>query len=202
MGIFVIFLILIVVFLVINKNKTRTEGPVLSKVDYRIFACGEEIFLKADAQSPIGKRKGLFAHSKSGSIVADGVPSRIDDILLSSFFEATGGRLNFSDEGEEIMRIPTEAGVREFNSGDLCNGKEARLHVLHYRVDTSTKPWSVYPRIMWKYFDYVLTNNYGNVPPGDCLIFIFDSEATLENSWPRCASYDKAIATGELILKK
>jgi hypothetical protein len=55
---------------------------------------------------------------------------------------------------------------------------------------------------MWKYFDHVLTNNYGKVPPGDCFIFLFDSEDALERPWPRCASYEEALATGELILEK
>jgi hypothetical protein len=55
---------------------------------------------------------------------------------------------------------------------------------------------------MWKYFDHVLTNNYGKVPPGDCFVFIFDSEDALERPWPRCTSHEEALATGELILEK
>lgn len=199
----IILFILISAFLVLkNRNQILTERKILSRNDYRIFACGEEIFLKIDSESLKVKRNGLFAHSKPGSIIADGVPSSVDDILLTSFFDAAGGTLEFSDEQKDILRIPTEIGLREFRSGDLCSGKKAKLQVLHHRVETSTKPWSIYSRIMWKYFDHILTNNYGKVPPGDCFIFIFDSEDALERPWPRCASHEEALATGELILEK
>jgi hypothetical protein len=137
-----------------------------------------------------------------GSIIADGVFLHGNDILLTSFFDAAGGIIEFSDEQKNILRIPTGTGLREFQSGDLCNGKKAELQVLHHRIETSTKPWSIHSRIMWKYFDYVLTNNYGHVPPEDCFIFIFDSEDTLDRPWPLCNSYEKALATGELILEK
>jgi hypothetical protein len=202
-GILIILFILIFIFWVEkNKNQTLTERRILSRTDYRIFACGEEIFLKADMESLITKRNGLFAHSKPGSIIAAGMPLNIDDILLTSFFDAAGGTLEFSDEQKDIFRIPTEAGLREFQSGDLCNGKKAKLWVLHHRIETSTKPWSIYSRIMWKYFDHALTNNYGKVSPGDCFIFIFDSEDALERPWSYCTSHEEALATGELILEK
>ena len=201
-GIIVLFILVSVFLMLKYKNKVWPERKILSRTDYRIFACGEEIFLKADNESLATKRNGLFVHSKPGSIIADGVPSSIDDILLTSFFDAAGGTLEFSDEQKDIFRIPTEAGLREFQSGDLCNGKKAKLQVLHHRVETSTKPWSIYSRIMWKYFDHVLTNNYGKVPPGDCFVFIFDSEDALERPWPRCTSHEEALATGELILEK
>lgn len=201
-GIIVLFMLISVFLVFKNINQTLTERQILSRNDYRIFACGEEIFLKADAKSLITKRNGLFSRSEEGSIIADGVFSSIDDILLTSFFDAAGGTLEFSNEQNNILRIPTGTGLREFQSGDLCNGKKAELQVLHHRIETSTKPWSIYSRIMWKYFDHVLTNNYGEVPPGDCFIFIFDSEDVLERPWPRCASHEEALATGELILEK
>jgi len=202
-GILIISFILISVFLVLkSRNQALAERKILSRTDYRIFACGEEIFLKADVESLTAKRNGLFSRSETGSIIADGVFLSSNDILLTSFFDAAGGTLEFSDEQKNILRIPTGTGLREFQSGDLCNGKRAELQVLHHRIETSTKPWSVYSRIMWKYFDHVLTNNYEQVPPGDCFIFIFDSEDALERPWPRCASHEKALANGELILEK
>lgn len=202
-GILIILFILISAFLVLkNRNQILAERKILSRTDYRIFACGEEIFLEANNELLTTKRNGLFAHSKPGSIIADGVPSSIDDILLTSFFDAAGGTLEFSDEQKDILRIPTGTGLREFQSGDFCNGKKAKLQVVHHRIETSTKPWSIYSRIMWKYFDHVLTNNYGKVPPGDCFIFIFDSEDALKRPWPRCASHEEALANGELILEK
>lgn len=197
-GIILLFLLILVFFVL----KSPKEKPILSRNGYRIFACGEEIFLKADQKSLTKKRNGLFSQSKPGDIVASGTFSNIDDILLTSFFDAAGGTLEFSDEQKNIFRIPTETGLREFKSGDLCNGKRADLYVIHHRVETLTKPYSIYSRIMWKYFDQILTNNYGKVPPGDCFIFIFDSEDVLENPWPRCASHEDALASGDLILTK
>lgn len=196
------FLISITAFITINKNRAWTKGPVLSRTDYRIFACGEELLFQADIESLAKKRNGLFARSELGSIIADGTPTKTDDVLLTSFFEASGGALEFSDNGRDIFRIPTVTGIREFHSGDLCNGEKAKLYVIHHRVDASTKPWSIVPRVIYKYFDHVLTNNYGKVPPGDCLVFIFDSEDALKNPWPTCASHDDAVANGKLILKK
>jgi len=202
-GILIILFTLISAFLVLkNRNQTLTERKILSRNDYRIFACGEEIFLKVDPELLRVKRNGLFARSESGSVIADGVPLNTNDILLSSFFEATGGTLKFSDENKATLFIPTETGVREFRSGDLCKGKKADLYVIEHRIETSTTPWSIYSRIVWKYLDHVLTNNYGKVPPGDCFIFIFDSEDALERPWPYCASHEEALAAGELILEK
>lgn len=202
-AILIISFILIFVFWVLkNKNQTLTERKILSRTDYRIFACGEEIFLKVDPESLKIRRNGLFMRSEAGSIIADGIVRNTKDILLSSFFEATGGALEFSNENKATFFIPTETGIREFQSGDLCSGKEADLYVIHHRVETSTKPRSIYSRIAWKYFDHVLTNNYDKVPSGDCFVFIFDSEDALARPWPRCASHEEALATGELILEK
>lgn len=202
-GMLIVLFILIFVFLLSkNRDQTLTERQILSRTDYRIFACGEEIFLEVDPELLKVKRNGLFARSEPGNIIADGAYSNIDDILLTSFFDAAGGALEFSNEQKNILRIPTRTGLREFQSGDLCNGETAELLVLHHRIEPSTKPWSIYSRIAWKYWDYGLTNNYGKVPPGDCFIFIFDSADALERPWPRCASHEEALANGELILEK
>lgn len=199
----IIFFILVFIFFVSkNKNQFLAEKQIISKTDYRIFACGEEIFLKPDLKSLRTKKNSLFELSNSGSIIVNGVPSGIKDISLASFFETAGGILEFSEENKSFFAVPTESGLREFRSGDICKGKEADLYVLRYRVEASKKPWSVYSQIMWKYFDYILTSNYNKDIPSDCLVFIFDSENALERSWPYCLSYDNALVTGELILQK
>lgn len=202
-GVLILLFILIPIFFVLkNKNQTSIEKNFLSRTDYRIFACGEEIFLKVDSESLKVKRNGLFARSELGSIIADGTPSNIDDVLLTSFFDAAGGTLEYSDEHKDTLRIPTEAGFREFRSGDLCNGKKANLYVIRHRIETLTNPWSIHSRIVWKYFDYVLTNNYDEVSPKDCVIFIFDSEDALNRPWAHCVSHEEALASGKLILSR
>lgn len=199
----IIFFILVFIFFVSkNKNQFLTEKQIISKTDYRIFACGEEIFLKPDSKLLKTKRNSLFESSKLGSIIVSGAPSNIEDLSLASFFDAVGGALEFSDENKNFFAVPTESGLREFRSGDICNGKEANLYVLHYRVEASTKPWPVYSQVMWKYFDYILTSNYNKDIPSDCLVFIFDSEDVLDSPWPYCSSYDDALSTGELVLRR
>ncbi len=185
-----------------NKDKVWIKGPVLSRTDYRIFACGEELFLEPNQKLLNKKSNGLFARSESGIIIADGMPKYTDDVLLTSFFEAAGGTLKITDEHKNIFRVPTKNGVLEFQSGDLCNEEEAELYVLKHKIETGIEPWSIHSRNMWKYWDHVFTNNYGKVPPGDCLIFIFDSDNVLDRPWPTCDSYDTAIATGKLILEE
>lgn len=199
----VILFILITAFLILKyKNQSLTSRQILSRNDYRIFVCGEEIFLKTNPELLKVKRNGLFARSELGSIIAEGIVRDTKDVLLSSFFEATGATLEYSDEYQTTFIIPTETGVHKFQSGDLCEGKEADFYMINHRVETSTKPWSIYSRIIWKYFDHALTNNYGKVPPGDCFIFIFDSKDALERPWPYCASHEAALSAGELILEK
>lgn len=158
--------------------------------------------MESDQELLNKKRSGLFAHSKSGSIIANGTPKSFNDVLLTSFFDATGGTLEITKEHTNIFRVPTKEGILKFQTGDLCNGKEADLYVLEHRIETSTEPWSIFSRIGWKYWDYVFSNNYGKVPPGDCLIFIFDSEDVLERPWPTCLAHDGALATGKLMLEK
>lgn len=183
------------------KNKTNEEA-LLSRVDYRIFACGEEIFLKVNKEDLKNKRNGLFARSESGSVIADGFVASGEHVFLSSFFETIGSMLEYTDDHKSNFYLQTENGVREFHTGDMCNGKEASFHLIHHRVETGTDPWSIYSRVVWKDKDYILSNNYGKVPPGDCFIFFFDSEDVLEQPWPTCPAHDKALANGELILEK
>ena len=199
----VVLLICISAFFVLkNKEKDLGEKELLSRVDYRIFACGEEIFLKVDPESLKVKRDGLFARSEPGKVIADGIIANNDHVLLSSFFEAVGSVIEYTVDHKSNLYLTTETGVREFHTGNRCDGKKASLHMIHHRVETGTDPWTIYSRIIWKEKDHVLINNYGKVPPGDCFIFIFDSEDALERPWPYCASHEEALATGELILEK
>lgn len=202
LGFFAVLFTCTSVFLILNNKNQEGEKTLLSRVDYRIFACGEEIFLKVDKEALKTKRDSLFARSESGKVIADGFVANDERILLSSFFEAVGSVIEYTIDHKSNLYLQTETGVHEFHSGNRCNGKEASLHLIHHRVETGTNPWSIYSRIIWKEKDHILTNNYGKVPPGDCFIFLFDSEDVLERPWPTCPSHDQALANGELILEK
>lgn len=202
LGVFAVLVICVGLFFILNNKNQEGKEALLSRNDYRIFVCGEEIFLKVDPELLRVKKNGLFARSKPGSVIADGFVASNERILLSSFFEAVGSVLEYTIDHQSNLYLQTSNGAREFHSGDMCNGKEASLQLIHHRIETGTTPWSIYSRIIWKEKDHVLTNNYGKVPPGDCFIFIFDSEDALERPWPRCASHEEALAAGELILEK
>lgn len=184
-----------------EKLFTWTKGPVLSRVDYRIFFCGKEVFLEPAPHAPVAKGVGLYKRSKSGSIILDGTPTYSKDIQLPKFFVEVGGELRHRESAPRqlLLKVPTKNGVEEFWSDDTCNGKSAYLTVLHHRVDSTTKPMSVHPRILWKYADYLFDNNYGRVPPGDCLILIFDTEDALKRAWPHCKAHNDAVKKGDLI---
>lgn len=199
----VILFILISAFLMLKyKNQSSTDRQILSRVDYRIFVCGEEFFLKVDEKDINNKRNGLFSRSETGKIIADGIVAKNDHIFLSSFFETIGSAIEYTTDHKSNLYLLTETGAQEFHTGDMCDGKKASLHLIHHRVETEKSPWEIYSRIIWKDKDHVLTNNYGKVPPGDCFIFIFDSEGALERPWPHCASHEEALARGELVMEK
>ncbi len=203
LGLLGTLLICISVFFVLKNNgQDLGKKRLLSRVDYRIFACGKEVFLKVDENDIKSKRNALFARSETGKIIADGIVANNDHIFLSSFFETVGSIIEYTTDHKSNLYLLTETGVQEFHTGDMCDGKKASLYLIHHRVETEKRPWEIYSRIIWKEKDYILTNNYGKVPPGDCFIFIFDSEDALERPWPRCTSHEEALATGELILEK
>src|SRR3989338_5462928 len=78
------------------KSYPWNNGELFARNDYRIFACGEELFLKASSDSAVAKGEGLYAESVSGSIVARGTPKTYDNASLPAFFEAIGGGLYHS----------------------------------------------------------------------------------------------------------
>lgn len=172
---------------------TWTDGPILSRVDYRFFACGKEYSIIPTVESPVGKGEGLYKRSSVGSIILDGTPNTGWDATLFAFFSAVGGSLYFpADHNGVMVRIPTDEGVLEFNNDNTqCDGKSAQLRVFWHHLLDSKDLDSLKESISWKYFDYLFQNNYGTVPPGDCLVFVFDTEEELEKNWPVCTAYRK-----------
>lgn len=168
-----------------------TGGSVLSRVDYRFFACGEEYIVMPTADSEVGQGVGLYKRSTVGSMILEGTPKNVWDATLFAFFSAVGGELYFPTNHEGVMiRIPTDIGVVEFNNDHTqCSGKTAQLRVFEHHFLDSKDLDSLKESISWKYFDYLFQNNYGTVPPGDCLVFVFDTEEELEKNWPVCTAY-------------
>lgn len=172
---------------------TWKDGPVLSRVDYRFFACGQEYHMTPTADSDVGQSTGIFRRSTGKSMILDGTPSIGRDTSLMAFFEAIGGKLLFPVDHRGIMiKIPTESGILEFNnSHTLCENKKIELRVFRHHLIDPEDIDSLKESILWKYTDYSFRNNYGTVPPGDCLTFVFDTEEELEKNWPVCTAYRK-----------
>lgn len=158
------------------------KGAVYSHVNYRIFSCDKEIVADLSAV-----RNGLYQKSSPSEIIIDGQPQYVEEILLPEFFTEIGGILNHQDGSEHqlIMSIPIRDGLHEFWSDNTCDEKPAQLFVLHHRLDHQTKPPTEYPRILWKYSDF-LFQNLSPHKPADCLIFISGTADILKKPWPDC----------------
>lgn len=175
------------------STRTWTDGPVLSRVDYRFFACGEEYTIVPTADSEAGRSEGLYKRSSVGSMILEGTPRVGRDVTLSAFFSAVGGELYFLANHKGVMiKIPTDTGVLEFNNDHtLCGGKPSQLRVFQHHLLDAKDLDSLSVSVLWKYFDYLFQNNHGTVPTGDCLVFVFDTEEELGKNWPVCTAYRK-----------
>lgn len=168
-------------------------GQALSMVDYRFFGCGKEYFIAPTPDSDVGQGIGLYKRSANGTIILDGLPVAIGEAIVPAFFEAVGGLLYApADHIDVKVRIPTDVGVLEFNNDHTqCVGKPAKLRVFRHHLLDPNDLSSLKESISWKYPYHTFRNNYGTVPPGDCLVFVFDTEEELEKNWPVCTAYRK-----------
>lgn len=165
-----------------------TGGPVHWHADYRIFVCGEEIFLKSP-EGVFSNKVGtaVFHHHDDARIHVEGTVINPSDVSLSSFFMAIGGELT-----QTSFSIPAAEGLLQVNNNDLCpNGSEGEWQTFLYKTEgvvaTQTK--------LEHYAGYVPSPEV-NIPPGDCLIFEFaESKEKTENI---CSFYEIEQDKGEL----
>ena len=135
-----------------------TGGPVHWHADYEVWVCGE----KLDLINPSGLRNKigspLFHEHNDDRIHIEGTVISLHDVDLGEYFKVIGGELD-SETGKLVY--PIENKVVSVKDGDLCDDEAATLKVY------------VNGKKIDKYEDYLIYPD-AFVPPGDCIMVIFD----------------------------
>ena len=137
---------------------SETDGPVHWHADYQIWACGE----KLDLTDPQGFKNKIgttgFHEHNDDRIHFEDTPKKISDINLKNYFSVIGGELY-----QGHLRYPTNNGIVEYTNNDACPGEgPGKLKVyINGKLEEHFEDYIIYPD--------------PNVPPGDCIIIVFDS---------------------------
>lgn len=148
---------------------SSSGGPVHWHADFEIYNCGQHINLIDP--SGLSNRIGtpvLHEHNDD-RIHVEGVVLEAKHANLSEFFHVIGG-----DMFEDSISLPIEGeGLRTIKDGQSCpNGQPGKWQVFLYKTDIHAK--TITQTKLDDYQNYILSP-YGVVPPGDCIIFEFDS---------------------------
>lgn len=159
-------------YTVYENFTSETKGPVHWHADYQVWTCGEQLDLK----NPTGLTNRIGSPSihehNDGRIHVEGTLSEIQEADLQHYFKAIGGYL---DEGR--ISYPNSEKTISYNNGDKCSSGEIgtlKVYVNGKRIDNFEK-YVLYP------------SSY--VPPGDCIIIVFDSSDSGTTSL-KCASWE------------
>ena len=204
---------------IIKNQQSVTKGPVHWHADYEIYVCGksvkEENLPHSDEQTssfefipqaqahegetdeeldlvdPTGfsNRVGTssFHEHGDGRIHVEGVVERLEDVSLGKFFGAIGGQLT-----QNFMRLPTNHGEIVIENGAPCpDGKAGLWQGFVYK----TQGTIVTQEKLNNFVDYILSP-YSTIPPGDCIILEFISEAK-DRTEKICQFYQIAIDKGD-----
>ncbi|MBI3037384.1 hypothetical protein HYY73_06585 [Candidatus Woesearchaeota archaeon] len=166
---------------------SETGGPVHWHADYEIWKCGEQHQL-ADPEG-FSNRVGetvLHEHNDNRMHI-EGVVVDYGDVSISSFFRSVGGELR-----NGWLALPTSHGLSTMKDGDSCGDGSGTLQVFVWK----TADGRAVQEKLDSYVDYV-PSPHGNVPPGDCIIFEFDS-AVKEKTERMCESYEVALKLGKV----
>lgn len=167
---------------VYKNQRSETGGPVHWHADYQIWNCGREIELKNPEGFSNKVGTELVHEHNDNRMHIEGVILNLDDSTPSHFFESLGGSMSNTH-----LRVPTEEGVVTMENGQNCpDGKTGILQVFVYKTEGGT----VSQTKLEEPQNYRITQT-GNVPPGDCLIFEFDSEIK-DRTDKLCTSYQVA----------
>lgn len=169
-------------------NTSPTKGPVHWHADFRIFNCGEEI----DLLDPEGfaNRVGTSVIHEHGDkrIHIEGVPETYADASIGNFISLVGGHI-----GSDTLHVPTNNGVVEMKNGTECPDGEGVLQAFLWETDEMIATQRPLP----EFIDYVIAPET-LVPPGDCVIFEFNTER--EKTEYICQQYLVAEERGDLII--
>ena len=179
---FIFWLIVIVVTLssiylasytVYENVISESKGPIHWHADYQIWACGERLDL-INPNFPSNKiGSPLFHEHDDDRIHTEGTVLRLEDVDLGSYFEVIGGKL-----ADGTLSYPTEDnGLATYQDGDACSDNlpgTLKVYINGERID-DYENYLYYPDPL--------------VPPGDCVIVIFD-ETSDDTTSLLCESWE------------
>ncbi len=141
---------------------SESGGPIHWHADYEIWACGEKIEL-ADPHGFDNKVGTATVHEHNDNrIHIEGVLAKVEQAKLANYFSAVGGFFS-----EEKISLLTNAGVKNFSNGDLCNSAPAKLYIF---VNGNPN----------KEFGNHVIAPFSNIPPGDKIKIIFTEKSAAE----------------------
>ena len=171
---------------------SASKGPVHWHTDFEVWNCGNLLDLKKPEGFSNRIGSALFHEHGDNRIHIEGVISDTRQVALNYFFAVVGGHLS-----NDHLVIPTDEGMAEMETGNLCDGQAGELQAFLHRVANpeDTGNW-IYEQEKLEDFEAYVPAPYGNIPPGDCLIIEFGPEK--ESTDKICETYEAAIQRGEL----
>lgn len=155
-----------------------SRGPIHWHAEFRVFNCGSELDLKDPIKPANAVGTHLLHEHNDGQIHIEEAVFDWDDVTLASFFHAVGG--NFENGN---FTFPTNNGDVIMQDGTICpNDQVAFLQVFLLKADKN----GINQTRLNQPEKYIISHEQ-RVPPGDCLIFEFDSAK--EKTDKLCLSY-------------
>jgi hypothetical protein len=148
-----------------ENRMSETEGPVHWHADYQVWYCGARLDL-VDPRFPSNKiGSPLFHEHNDDRMHIEGTVQHLEDIDLGSYFEVIGGKL-----GNGEFRFPSVDGEYYVRNGDYCADDtigRLKVYVNGQQIED---------------FEHYLIYPDSYVPPGDCLMIVFDADNSTTTS--------------------
>ncbi|MEK6837420.1 MAG: hypothetical protein AABX69_02110 [Nanoarchaeota archaeon] len=168
---------------------SESGGPVHWHADFEVWNCGQQLEL-VDPKGFSNRAGGTVLHEHNDNRMhIEGVVVDYGDVSIGSFFRSVGGDLH-----QGLLSLPTDEGLVIMKDGESCPESAGKLQVFVYKAADG----KMVQEKLSDYEDYVPSPS-GNIPPGDCLIFEFDS-GVKEKTDKMCASYEVALKLGKVKL--
>ena len=142
---------------------SQTKGPIHWHADYQVWVCGQRLDL-VDPKFPSNKiGTPLFHEHNDDRMHIEGTVMELQDIDLGRYFSVIGGELypgHLKYRTQQSDGLPE--GLYDYHDGDYCpDGTQGSLKVY------------INGRRMDDFNEYVIYPD-AYVPPGDCIIVLFD----------------------------
>lgn len=134
-----------------------TKGPVHWHADYELWVCEKKLeLIKPDSYFKNKVGTPLLHSHRDDRIHIEGVVGNFPEMELGNYFKVIGGELS-----ETNLIYPTAEGAVSVNNGDKCGQETGTLKVYaNGKKVENPESYLIYP------------SSY--VPPGDCIIILFD----------------------------